>query len=406
MKRLLAIVLLLCAPLLLPAQQQTILNPDCALNFTFTASGQFTPSSSVNCTHNLSGILEWTMTYQSQGFSVVSILVQSAPDSAGSPGTWAPFVGTTSAGTNPLTSLTGGYVQLKGYNPWNRVFLTTGTGVGLITGTLYGCRQPGCGGSAANLLPTLFYQTVQQAGVSLPQEPILNFPSNVTCVDNPGNTSTDCTPAAAATLSAARPYLTDGTHFYVAANGYQATRPSSSPTWLNGVTPGTVTAGANGDLYLAGAGAYWAVLAGSASVEAEFSWVNTTNTGVGSAPNAGVWLYDNTNGVVWKLYLGISTNIATAGSSFIGLDKYTCVSPCTATNPAYSATPVEYDFPSGSAPVHLKMSVTAGTLSLFASVDGGATFTTFAQTEAVGVITKGGYAFLAGTMTVLSVVVA
>lgn len=40
-----------------------------------------------------------------------------------------------------------------------------------------------------------FYQTVQQAGTPLPQEPVLNFPSNVSCVDNPGNTSTDCTPS-------------------------------------------------------------------------------------------------------------------------------------------------------------------------------------------------------------------
>src|SRR5208337_1486890 len=134
----------------------------------------------VNCTHNLSGILEWTMTYQSQGFGGVSILVQSAPDSAGSPGTWGAFTGTTSAGTNPLTSIVGGYVQLKGYNPWNRVFLTTASGgPGLITGTLYGCRQPGCGGSASVPFPTLFYQTIQQAGVSVPQEPVLNFPSGV-----------------------------------------------------------------------------------------------------------------------------------------------------------------------------------------------------------------------------------
>jgi hypothetical protein len=40
-----------------------------------------------------------------------------------------------------------------------------------------------------------FYQTVQVAGSPLPQEPVLNFPANMTCVDNPGNTSTDCTPS-------------------------------------------------------------------------------------------------------------------------------------------------------------------------------------------------------------------
>jgi len=51
------------------------------------------------------------------------------------------------------------------------------------------------------------------------------------------------------------------------------------------------------------------------------------------------------------------------------------------------------------------MSVSGTTLSLFASVDGGATFTTIPQTETVGTITKGGYAFVLGTMTVLSILV-
>ena len=38
------------------------------------------------------------------------------------------------------------------------------------------------------------YQTVQQSGVALPQEPIINFTgAGVTCVDNPGATRTDCT---------------------------------------------------------------------------------------------------------------------------------------------------------------------------------------------------------------------
>ena len=35
------------------------------------------------------------------------------------------------------------------------------------------------------------YQTVQEAGVAKPQEPVLNFLAPITAVDNPGNTSTD-----------------------------------------------------------------------------------------------------------------------------------------------------------------------------------------------------------------------
>ncbi len=44
-------------------------------------------------------------------------------------------------------------------------------------------------------LAAAFYQTIQTAGSAAPQEPILNFPSGMTCVDNPGATRTDCTPS-------------------------------------------------------------------------------------------------------------------------------------------------------------------------------------------------------------------
>lgn len=39
--------------------------------------------------------------------------------------------------------------------------------------------------------PTIYYQTVQQAGTSKPQESKLNFTAPITATDNPGNTSTD-----------------------------------------------------------------------------------------------------------------------------------------------------------------------------------------------------------------------
>ena len=46
-----------------------------------------------------------------------------------------------------------------------------------------------CTGSVAGL----FYQTVENAGSSLAQEPILNFVAGISCVDNSGATRTDCT---------------------------------------------------------------------------------------------------------------------------------------------------------------------------------------------------------------------
>jgi hypothetical protein len=41
------------------------------------------------------------------------------------------------------------------------------------------------------ITPVIFYQTIQKAGVSLPQESKLNFSSSFTVTDNPGNGSTD-----------------------------------------------------------------------------------------------------------------------------------------------------------------------------------------------------------------------
>lgn len=59
------------------------------------------------------------------------------------------------------------------------------------TGTLYVTL------SSYISLPALSsgYTTVQQAGTPLPQEPSLNFPSNTTCTDDPGNSRTNCTPS-------------------------------------------------------------------------------------------------------------------------------------------------------------------------------------------------------------------
>jgi hypothetical protein len=69
-----------------------------------------------------------------------------------------------------------------------------------------------------------FYQTVQQAGASLAQEPRLNFPSNMTCVDDPGNTSTDCTPS--------------GGGSSVPTTGWTLTQPSGALATLSDFGPG------------------------------------------------------------------------------------------------------------------------------------------------------------------------
>jgi hypothetical protein len=156
LKKLLFAVTLLGIPLF----AQTKIAPDCVINFTFTAATQHTDNT-LTCGAQLTnntGIVDWTIVYTSTGFSAVSLVVQSAPDSGGTPGTWVTFAGTVcssvncpgSSGINPNTATTSAFTRLEGYFPWNRVLLASATGTGQITGKLYGCLQPGCSSSSAS----------------------------------------------------------------------------------------------------------------------------------------------------------------------------------------------------------------------------------------------------------------
>ena len=143
---------LLLAAVGLPASAQTQIRPDCVIDFSFTAAGQ-TQGGVGTCGNNLSGVLQWTLTYKSTGFSALSLRVESAPDNGGVPGTWGAFSGTLVNGVNPNTSTTQASTQLSGFVPWIRVALSSKTGTGVITGELYGCRQPGCSGGLALSVP-------------------------------------------------------------------------------------------------------------------------------------------------------------------------------------------------------------------------------------------------------------
>ena len=63
------------------------------------------------------------------------------------------------------------------------------------TGITWSCTTSGI---VTTCTPTLtgggasFYQTVQTNGTPLTQRPVLNFTTGMTCVDDSGNTSTDC----------------------------------------------------------------------------------------------------------------------------------------------------------------------------------------------------------------------
>jgi hypothetical protein len=125
-------------------QTQTKLNPDCDIPFSFTAAGQ--RSQITGCGQNTQGVTFWHLIYRSVGWGAISMIVQTAPDNSGVPGAWSTFAPLT--GVNPAISITGVLADatFSGYAPWVSVLLNTATVSGTITGHLYGCRTPGCGG--------------------------------------------------------------------------------------------------------------------------------------------------------------------------------------------------------------------------------------------------------------------
>ena len=185
------------------------------------------------------------------------------------------------------------------------------------------------------------------------------------------------------------PYFKSNGFFYVIGSGLLATKPPASPSWINSVAPSTITNGPNGDLLVYGASNTFQTQTATASVEAEMSCVNMVASGsAGFVYPCGVWLWDSTNGHIWNWHIGLSSNSDTAGSTALILDEYTYSG---SGNPVNAATPAIYNYPGGSAPIHLKIAVVGGTLSLYASLNGGQALFPFGQTESVGTISKGGF---------------
>src|SRR5262249_42529018 len=105
----------------LPVAAQTKVAPDCVIDFSFTAAGQ--TQGAAGCGNNTAGVIQWTLWYKSTGFSALSLRVESAADSGGSPGTWGAFAGTIVSGVNPNTSTTQNATMFSGFEPWVRVTL-------------------------------------------------------------------------------------------------------------------------------------------------------------------------------------------------------------------------------------------------------------------------------------------
>lgn len=141
-------------PLLaLPAFAQNFTQPDCfqPVNFVGVAASPAFDNSSKGCN-------SWVFDYANEGFSVISIVVQTAPAIGPgiSPGAWSTFTPIT--GINPNTSIVAA-ISTFGTNltffPFVRVNLTTATGSGVVQGTLYGWRIPASGSAGGGCVGTI-----------------------------------------------------------------------------------------------------------------------------------------------------------------------------------------------------------------------------------------------------------
>lgn len=137
MKRLLALFVFLSA--------LAFAAPDCSVSFSFVGSGN------ANQFNNRSKLCyDWRVSYYSEGFSVISLIVEMAPDVNGVPGSWVTFAApetTTNPvqGVNPNVNIVAASSYFRGSPAWVRVRLASVTGSGTVTGQFYGCNEPGCG---------------------------------------------------------------------------------------------------------------------------------------------------------------------------------------------------------------------------------------------------------------------
>lgn len=133
--------------------------PDCSINFILT--GVSTGAQAADNTAGTSGIINnqtggvacyaVRVSYNSRGFTgALNLHLQVAPNAAGNVhGTWADFSGTLTIGINPNTAVTQAFTAGNGYFPYLRMNLIGATGVGVVTGTLYGFKErPGADGSS------------------------------------------------------------------------------------------------------------------------------------------------------------------------------------------------------------------------------------------------------------------
>lgn len=101
------------------------------------------PSSSFN--NITTGCTSWSLSYNAEGVTALSIVLQDAPNSYSSgiaPSTFVTFAGTTVTGSNPMADTNAAQYTATGYYPWTRVNITSVTGTGSVDVTLAGWKSP------------------------------------------------------------------------------------------------------------------------------------------------------------------------------------------------------------------------------------------------------------------------
>jgi hypothetical protein len=251
------LLLLLLIPLFSVAQTKVTPTPNCAINFALSGSSLATPAidnRQAQCAY-------WSMGYVVNGFSAITIALQSSPDSAGAPsGVWSTYSGTAVVGSISSSTTPSAYVSISPtstFNPWVRVALTATTGSGTVTGSAVGwTSDPGAasGGGSSTVTcasPGCVVVGPDGAGSAPTQSPV-----TIAGVDGDGNVfrPVSCTKSAVVSSSATSSVLIAG----VALKKIRICRFSVTPasainitlTQGTGTVCGTGTAGLSGEFQL------------------------------------------------------------------------------------------------------------------------------------------------------------
>ena len=176
--------LLLSFPLF--SQTTVIQRPDCILplGLLTTASTNVGPFD-----NRTTGCNTWAIDYTSFGFTVLSLVVQTAPNATGNvPGSWSTFTAVT--GINPNTATTQAATTFGGttsYFPWLRVQLTSVTGTGSVTGVLYGWKIPAAPPGGTGCIGTVATPCVV-VGPGADGAAVVGSPVRIAGKDGSGNT--------------------------------------------------------------------------------------------------------------------------------------------------------------------------------------------------------------------------